>query len=327
MNLVKFVDLLHLGRRRRSASDLTFYFDVCTKFHRSIFIKGWCHSASAGRPALKAIKVKSKQILFQSWELLGHLAHLGENSAAFEVHLHLTSSEFPNDLSVSFEADGHAPENWTWQMIYARMMGQRDRSVLTRRFRMMIQEAGAETMLDIGGRARSGLLRANDYSEDLNVDVLDILPGNGVTIVCDAHEMSKVIGTAKYDAILCVSVFEHLIMPWKVAVEMNRVLRMGGIALIHTHQTIGMHDLPWDFFRFSSDSWKGMFNHATGFDILGTEQSDPQFIIPFEWSERHREAEKGAGFEGSTVLLRKTSEATVDWPLTAKQVTLDMYPT
>ncbi|WP_373690468.1 methyltransferase domain-containing protein [Sphingobium sp. DEHP117] len=60
---------------------------------------------------------------------------------------------------------------------------------------------------------------------------------------------------SSFDAVYSVSVFEHLLMPWKVALEMNRVLRMGGIAYIHTHQTLGLHDMPWDFWRFSDTSW------------------------------------------------------------------------
>jgi len=33
--------------------------------------------------------------------------------------------------------------------------------------------------------------------------------------------------------------FEHLAMPWKVAVELNKILRPGGIAYFVTHQASG----------------------------------------------------------------------------------------
>ena len=138
--------------------------------------------------------------------------------------------------------------------------------------------------------------------------------------------MSEVLPHDHFDGVYSVAAFEHLAMPWKVAVEMNRVMKVGAIGLVHTHQTIGMHDLPWDYFRFSDSAWKGIFNAHTGFEIIETFMWLRQFIIPFQWKERYRDAEKGAGFEGSTVLFRKIGPATVDWPLRADQVTSDSYP-
>jgi hypothetical protein len=306
---------------------LVFYFDVCAKFQRFVFIKGWCSSSGGVGAMITDIKVKSANVCFMNWEFVGSLPHLGSNSAGFEIYLQLKNGEFPLDLSITFHSPKHQSKLWTWVNIHDRMSEQRDRSVLTHRFIKMFQESKAKTLLDIGGRARSGILRAHKYvPHDTNIDILDIHPGDGVTFVCDVHEMSSVIRQGRYDAILSISVFEHLIMPWKVAVEMNRVLKLGGIALVHTHQTLGMHDMPWDYYRFSDEAWKGIFNHATGFEILGTELDDLLFIVPFEWAPRHSDAEKSAGFENSSVLVRKISEATIDWPLSAQQVTSDMYP-
>ena len=96
------------------------------------------------------------------------------------------------------------------------------------------------------------------------------------TVVADAHQLSSVLPASYFDAVTSTAVFEHLVMPWKVAIEMNRVMKVGAWAFIYTHQTIGMHDLPWDYFRFSDNAWKGIFNRHTGFEIIGTELSRPQ---------------------------------------------------
>ena len=33
--------------------------------------------------------------------------------------------------------------------------------------------------------------------------------------------------------------------------EAHRVLRPGGVCFVHSHQALGVHDPPWDFWRFT----------------------------------------------------------------------------
>ncbi len=186
--------------------------------------------------------------------------------------------------------------------------------------------AGARPrMLDIGGRARSGVDRRADYPQ-CRVTVFDIVADPGVDVVGDAHELSRHFPPASFDCALCVSVFEHLLMPWKAALEINAVLRPGGVALLHTHQTIGMHDMPWDFWRYSDTSWHGLFNARTGFEVMQTSMQDFMQVVPLAWTPRHREAERSGGFEGSSVIVRKTGEAALRWDVKLTEILDTAYP-
>lgn len=181
-------------------------------------------------------------------------------------------------------------------------------------------------ILDIGGRARSG----NQYSGDLpgcDVTVFDILPDPGVDVVGDAHELSSYFPADTFDFACCISVFEHLLMPWKVAIELSRVMKTGGLVLIHTHQTTGMHDLPWDFWRYSDTSWHGLFNAFTGFEVVETSLSNWMHIVPRAWQTRYSLAEKVGGFDSSSVIVRKTGEARVQWEVRLADVLTTSYPT
>ncbi len=185
--------------------------------------------------------------------------------------------------------------------------------------------AARPKLLDIGGRARSGVQRSQDYP-GCDVTVLDIVAQPGVDVVGDAHELSRYFPAGHFDFVLSVAVFEHLAMPWKVAVEMAKVLKPGGVALVFTHQTIGMHDLPWDFFRFSDAAFTALFNRATGFEILATQMSHFVHIVPMAWTERYRGAERGGGFEGSSMLARKIGEPLVGWDVRVSDFTATSYP-
>jgi hypothetical protein len=196
---------------------------------------------------------------------------------------------------------------------------------LAHRFIAAMDEQPGARVLDIGGRARSRIDRSAMFSTAECV-VLDILAGENVDVVGDAHEMGGLFPPEHFDGVYSVSVFEHLLMPWAVVPQMNMVLKTGGLALVFTHQTLGMHDAPWDFWRFSDTSWDGLFNARTGFEIIDRALDREQYVLPFIWHAGKAFAERAAGFEGSAVLVRKTGPCSLSWPVTPADITNTMYP-
>jgi hypothetical protein len=169
------------------------------------------------------------------------------------------------------------------------------------------------SLLEIGSRARSGNSYRSWFPDNINYVGLDITDGPNVDVVGDAHHMSEILD-GKFDFMFSVSVFEHLLMPWKVAIEMNRSMKMGGQALIASHASFPLHDVPWDFWRFSTDAWKAIFNRHTGFTVLDAQYRYPAQIVPRYVSETSFEhASLSAGYFTSGCLISKTSEAIVDW--------------
>jgi len=192
--------------------------------------------------------------------------------------------------------------------------------------RLAEAEGRRPLLLDIGGRARSRIQKSEEYPH-CDVTVFDIIADPGVDVVGDAHEMSRHLPADHFDFAMSLSVFEHLLMPWKVAVEMNRVMRTGGIAFVYSHQTVALHDLPWDFLRFSSHSWAGMFNAHTGFEIIQTDMSYLVHVVPSVFPDPPVNAEQTGGFMASTVMARKVGPSRVDWPVPLGEVVNTMYPT
>ena len=182
----------------------------------------------------------------------------------------------------------------------------------------------SDKILDIGGRDRSRYDRSKDFEQE--VTVFDVAEGDNVDIVGDAHDLSRHFPRQHFDAAMSVFVFEHLAMPWKVVLEINKILKVGGVVYVQTHQTIALHDSPWDFFRFSEDCWPILFNKYTGFEILQHGSDCEQFVIPFIYHDGKRDAEKTAGREHSYVIARKISDSGLEWPAPLKSLINNDYP-
>jgi hypothetical protein len=293
-------------------------FHQCAKFFNSILIRG---ATALKEYVLESVDSDDERLLAAVVSV--QPGDGDASSSFFAVQLLVREPGFLPDLQLRFNFKGFAPFFTTLRAIAEH--AYHPPSKLMQRFNEITRGEGFHRMLDIGGRARSGVLRADQFRSK-EVVVLDVVEDTGVDVVCDAHQMSQVLERRSFDIVFSCSVFEHLVMPWKVAVEMNRVMRIGAIGLIVTHQTVGMHDMPWDYFRFSDSAWKGLFNSHSGFAILGTELGDIQYIIPHIYQDRYAHVEKTGGYEFSAVLVHKTSETELDWPLRAGDVTSDLYP-
>lgn len=66
----------------------------------------------------------------------------------------------------------------------------------------------------------------------------------------------------QFDAVLCTQVLEHLEWPRESVAEMCRVLKPGGRIYITVPMAHGEHQVPYDFFRYTSYGLKSILVHA-----------------------------------------------------------------
>lgn len=90
----------------------------------------------------------------------------------------------------------------------------------------------------------------------------DVEPGEDVDVVADAHELEKVFGPASFDSFIACSVWEHLHSPWIAALEVQKILKPGGVFFVQTHQSFPLHAYPHDYFRFSDKALRHLFSWA-----------------------------------------------------------------
>ncbi len=69
------------------------------------------------------------------------------------------------------------------------------------------------------------------------------------------------------EAILCVEVFEHVKYPQQIAREFQRVLKKEGLVILTCPLMSGVHQLPYDFFRYTANGISSIFEDA-GFETV-----------------------------------------------------------
>lgn len=179
-------------------------------------------------------------------------------------------------------------------------------------FRDEVNATGGR-ILEVGSHPR----QTNNFRTQFNDKVVyvgsDLRPGTNVDIAGDAHHLSDFVDE-KFDYIFSFSTFEHFMMPWKVSLEMNKILRVGGKVFSHSHQSWPVHDEPWDYFRFSHESWKGLFSVHSGFKVMDARRGSPLSLTPVHHQGGPFDTlEHGLCFGNSVCVAQKIGEPLVTW--------------
>ena len=303
-----------------------FVADKVSKFYKYLYIYGWFHHKN---DSLVSIEIESVDVLATDIRVgfnHGGVQDIFGDGKGFEVSvLRKSDGDLPDGSCLIFKTKSGKSIRADIIDLANDRISRYTTPVLYKEFRNKIERNGDISLLDIGGRSRSKIDRRKEFPT-AKVTVLDIMDGENVDLVGDAHELSNYFEKNSIDAIYSSSVFEHLLMPWKVILEINKILKMGGVGFISTHQTIGMHDMPWDFWRFSDTSWDALLNSKTGFRIIDRAIDGEQFVIPYVHRQLGWKKEDSAGFEGSAVLFEKVGECNLEWPVKVPEIIPTMYP-
>lgn len=304
-------------------NDITIFTDIAAKFHRYLYIRGWAYHQHVAEFSIALLSEGILSADIRTGTFHAGVASLGP-CLGYECHCILNSNDFPDDVQLIITFGASQSSIPLADLMYEARVIPKDKN-LALRFNDILSKNRITTMLDVGGRDRSNYDRSKDFP-GIDVTVLDILEGDNVDVVGDAHQLSDYFPEEYFDAVYSVSVFEHLLMPWKVVLELNKVMKVDAYGLVHTHQCIGMHDVPWDFWRYSDSAWKALFNKHTGFEIIATSLNELNFIIPFVYHDGKKFAERAAGYESSTVIFKKTNKATESWNVRLDEIDSTMYP-
>lgn len=130
-------------------------------------------------------------------------------------------------------------------------------------------------ILEIGSREVTGRSDARKRFSEAEYVGFDYYPGTNVDVIGDAHKLSQYFRDEKFDIIYSSAVFEHFAMPWLVAIEIAKLLKVGGIVFVETHYSFSSHERPWHFFQFSDMALRVLFSPALGIECIEAGASNP----------------------------------------------------
>lgn len=185
-------------------------------------------------------------------------------------------------------------------------------------------------VLEIGSRNVSGVVRQDVFPHQAEYVGFDVHPGEGVTVVGDSHRLSDYLPADKFDLVYTVSVFEHLMFPWKAVLEINKVMKTGGIVFVSTHPAWPTHELPWDFWRFMAGGFQALFNRHTGFELITVAEGVPCKGYALVDDAPARTVRNATMNLGVAAIARKTGAYRQDllrWDIDVGDITDTMYPT
>jgi len=118
--------------------------------------------------------------------------------------------------------------------------------------------AQTREVLDVGGASGFAKILSpyKDILEKTNYKTLDISPATKPDLVGDIHDIP--LPDNALDAVICISVLEHIEQPQKALDEIHRVLKDGGQCLLYAPFLYSYHaregDYHYkDYFRYSKD--------------------------------------------------------------------------
>lgn len=185
------------------------------------------------------------------------------------------------------------------------------------------------SILEIGSRNVTGISRRESFPHCKDYVGFDVLAGDGVDVVGDAHDLSGLLPQEHFDYVYSVSVFEHLLFPWKAVLETNKIMKTGGYVFIWTHPVWPAHELPWDFWRFPENGFHALFNKYTGFEIIDLKEGLPGRIYSLTDDAPTHTNCLNIVNQGVALIARKTGDFRRDllkWDIDVAEVIDTMYP-
>ena len=308
---------------------MAYSIDCWWVFQNCVFCQGWWSDVHSGRFFIEAggATYPAEVIPMSRPDVAAHYG-LGAEFWGFRLRVALNpqlSDEELRNASLTLRSENEAiaiphPAE------ASRQIAARDLARAEAHFWESVHNRTEPTVLEIGSRARSGIVRRQMFRTDRYIG-LDIVKGENVDVVGDAHFLSRYFSAESFDFVYSISTFEHLIMPWKVAIEMNSVMRTGGLALVQSHQAWPAHDEPWDYWRFSKWGWHGIFNRATGFEVVESVNADPATLLSaVQTGNAAVMTNNETCYQTTVVVARKVADTTLQWDCDPREIAVSLYP-
>jgi len=135
---------------------------------------------------------------------------------------------------------------------------------LCRLSKLMRQNIDCPLVLILGCGAKGKRLDALLHDESIDLVASDVYQGDGIDLVCDAHDIP--FQDVCFDGVLIQAVLEHVVDPWRCVSEIYRVLKPNGLVYAETPFMQQVHMRCYDFTRFTHLGHRRLFKRFSEID-------------------------------------------------------------
>lgn len=127
-------------------------------------------------------------------------------------------------------------------------------------------------ILDIGSKDRNLKVGARAQFPNSEYIGIDLEKGSNVDMIADAYRLNSYFEKDRFDAVLCLHLFEHVARPWIILENIKFILQTGGIMYVSI-PTIGypVHNYPGDYWRVTEQAVREVI--FDGYDVLDIEHA------------------------------------------------------
>ena len=129
--------------------------------------------------------------------------------------------------------------------------------------------------LDVNGSVRGDIVALGpaDYVG------IDIRPGPGVDVVCDAGDLVERFGENAFDVVISTELLEHARDWRRIVSNIKRVTKPNGVMIVSTRSYgVDFHRQPFDYWRYQKEDFEAIFSDVAVED-LQLDPTDPGLLI------------------------------------------------
>jgi SAM-dependent methyltransferase len=140
--------------------------------------------------------------------------------------------------------------------------------------------------LDVNGSVRGDITRLGP-AEYVGID---IRPGPGVDVLCDAGDLVARFGENAFDVVVSTELLEHAEDWRRVISNIKRVTRPDGVMIVSTRSYgVDFHRRPFDWWRYEKEDFETIFSDVR-VEHLWLDPTDPGLLLkarkPIDFVER-----------------------------------------
>jgi SAM-dependent methyltransferase len=140
--------------------------------------------------------------------------------------------------------------------------------------------------LDVNGSVRGDIMKL----EPAEYVGIDIRPGPGVDVLCDAGDVVARFGEDAFDVVVSTELLEHARDWRRVISNIKRATRPGGVMIVSTRSYgVDFHRRPFDYWRYEKEDFEKIFSDVLVED-LRLDPTDPGLLLkarkPVGFAER-----------------------------------------